>query len=300
MEQTSRERVLDEIRAELARYNPLEQACVPLEVIVEASVRLIDEPGTGYRVVDDQGRPRTRVVDGSTIDLTIRDLVAEIRDAHPMLFEPVETRSAADVPDGFAILPAAATEPPEPGEPVETRSAGDVADGFASLPAAADGPPKPAALRRPGRLWHRARRTVVTAALVGSALTVYVQAFPIQPDRTTGALATGTVAAASARAGGMGQGPLGFQGGALLSARRGGETARVGDLPGVTVRFHQLALAAPGLDLRGSAPAAAPQPVPPPPLPGQLEAARKRMELRLQAQDARLRVVVLKSICKGC
>src|SRR4051812_37306134 len=98
MEQMLRERVLDEIRTQLARYRPLEQAWMPLALIAETSIRLTEgQAGDGYKVVDAQGRPRTKAVGGRTADLTIVDLVAEIREAHPTLFEPIETQPVAHV-----------------------------------------------------------------------------------------------------------------------------------------------------------------------------------------------------------
>jgi hypothetical protein len=82
-----RERIRNEIREELAKHQPVETARMALELLAEISIRFVEEDGSArYQVLDQNGRPRTKVVDGKAVDLAIPDLVAELRDKHPMLF----------------------------------------------------------------------------------------------------------------------------------------------------------------------------------------------------------------------
>ena len=91
----SKQRVRDEIRAELAKQNPIESARGPLELIAETSICLIEDGGEiRYQVVDSEGKPRTKVKDGAAADLTIQDVVAELREAHPTLFRSVQSEDA--------------------------------------------------------------------------------------------------------------------------------------------------------------------------------------------------------------
>jgi hypothetical protein len=84
-----RERIRNEIREELAKHKPVETARMALELLAEISIRFVEEDGSaGYQVLDQNGRPRAKVVDGKAVDLTIPDLVAELRDKHPTLFQP--------------------------------------------------------------------------------------------------------------------------------------------------------------------------------------------------------------------
>src|SRR4051812_33832821 len=84
-----RERIRDEIREELAKHKPVETARMALELLAEISIRFVEEDGSaGYQVLDQNGRPRTKVVDGKAVDLAIPDLVADLRDKHPTLFQP--------------------------------------------------------------------------------------------------------------------------------------------------------------------------------------------------------------------
>ena len=91
----SKQRVRDEIRAELAKQNPIESARGPLELIAETSIRFIEDGGEiRYQVVDNEGKPRTKVKNGAAADLTIQDVVAELREAHPTLFRSAQSEDA--------------------------------------------------------------------------------------------------------------------------------------------------------------------------------------------------------------
>jgi hypothetical protein len=82
--------------------------------------------GTPFRgrILDEKGQRRTRVEDGQEVDLTIADLVTELQQQHPRLFDdhagetPVPLRS--DERDWLLIAPA--SEEPPPG-PVKSGSA---------------------------------------------------------------------------------------------------------------------------------------------------------------------------------
>ena len=73
--------------------------------------------GTPFRgrILDEKGQRRTRVEDGQEVDLTIADLVTELQQQHPRLFDdhagetPVPLRS--DERDWLLIAPAS-EEPP--------------------------------------------------------------------------------------------------------------------------------------------------------------------------------------------
>lgn len=91
------ERLREIIRAEIARANPLEESRRALELIVETSVRAEETPdGLKIAVVDQEGRRRTTRKDGREVDLTIPDLVEELRQRHPRLFAaPIQGAQAA-------------------------------------------------------------------------------------------------------------------------------------------------------------------------------------------------------------
>src|SRR3954467_3663350 len=137
-----REQVLEEVRTELARYNPLDEARVPLELIAETSIRVTeadpgsDRPGT-CRIIGETGERRTKVVGGQPVDFTIKDLVAEIRESHPTLFQSVETQPVVAPATGATArvsVPAA-----EGGVPAAHERARPVAPGEAK---SATGPAK--------------------------------------------------------------------------------------------------------------------------------------------------------------
>jgi len=106
------ERLRELIRNEVARANPVEESRRALELIVETSVRYQDTPaGLRIAVLDDQGRPRTKRTDGDEVDLTIQDLIGELRSKHPRLFAPPVREGATAV--AAARTGRAAVEPPE-------------------------------------------------------------------------------------------------------------------------------------------------------------------------------------------
>src|SRR3954469_2402858 len=108
-----RERIRNEIREELAKHQPVETARMALELLAEISIRFVEEDGSaGYQVLDQNGRPRTKVVDGKAVDLTIPDLVAELRDKHPTLFQ---------LADDAGLPKAGPTS--DIGQPAEARAA---------------------------------------------------------------------------------------------------------------------------------------------------------------------------------
>jgi endonuclease YncB( thermonuclease family) len=75
------------IRAEVARAHPVAESRRALELIVETSLRYEDTPeGLKIAAVDHEGRRRTVRRDGREVDLTIGDLIAELRQQHPRLF----------------------------------------------------------------------------------------------------------------------------------------------------------------------------------------------------------------------
>lgn len=84
---TSREQLQALIRAEIDRQRPVAVARRTLELLVESAIRRHDAP-PGYQVVDRDGRPRTRMMAGEALPLTLSDLVDELRRQHPTLFQP--------------------------------------------------------------------------------------------------------------------------------------------------------------------------------------------------------------------
>lgn len=122
---SARERARGEIRAELARQRPIEDARVALELIAESALRFpVDAGPLGYRVVDENGAPRVTTRDGVVADFTIRDLVADLRLKHPTLFKPTAPH-AADEPD--AAAPSAPAQPPPPRDWLMVKEAGPAA-----------------------------------------------------------------------------------------------------------------------------------------------------------------------------
>ncbi|MEH3145367.1 MAG: hypothetical protein PGN34_08460 [Methylobacterium frigidaeris] len=118
------------IRAEIDRQHPVEGARRTLELLVESSTRPIGE-APGYRVVDRDGKPRSRGEAGRTQPVTLADLVGELRRQHPGMFRVVSPSPAApSPPQPSPPLPAPAPAPAAPA----------VAEGSRSRPPV-DGPP---------------------------------------------------------------------------------------------------------------------------------------------------------------
>jgi len=83
------------IRAEVDKLNPTEDARRPLELIVESSVRYADVDGAlAITVVDSKGQPRTVEKNGRTVEMTIYDLLEELRLSHRMLFRQTARNNA--------------------------------------------------------------------------------------------------------------------------------------------------------------------------------------------------------------
>lgn len=106
----SRDQVREMLRAELSKHRPIGDARRPLELIAETSLRFVDNGPMSYQVVDYSGKPRTIVRDGQTVDMTIEDLVTELRGKHPALFE----RVPADPAEASRPAPVHAVRTPEP------------------------------------------------------------------------------------------------------------------------------------------------------------------------------------------
>jgi len=113
------------IRDALDRHKPLDMARRSLELIAETSIRPVEDGGRlRFQVVDAAGEPRMVVRDGRTAEMTVDDLVAEMREKHPTLFgvAPSAAEAAATpprpAPDRPA--PAAATPAERPGAQVVT------------------------------------------------------------------------------------------------------------------------------------------------------------------------------------
>lgn len=119
---TSREQLQALIRAEIDRQRPVAVARRTLELLVESAIRRLDA-APGYQVVDRDGRPRTRLVGGEALPLTLSDLVDELRRQHPTLFQPPAPAGPAPAPaetprDWIVVRPAEpapqASAPPRP------------------------------------------------------------------------------------------------------------------------------------------------------------------------------------------
>lgn len=124
VKKTAREQVQEEIRAEIAKQDPIEGARTALEILAETSVQFIEDGGPiRYRIVGPDGEPRTTLNNGKAVDLTIRDIVAELREKHPTLFRSRPEGSdlsqdgvgqeAAGSTDTTADMPPAPARPPE-------------------------------------------------------------------------------------------------------------------------------------------------------------------------------------------
>lgn len=108
---TLRKNVRDLIRTEIAKHDPIGEASLPLELIAETSVRFIETDAVArYEIVDEAGNPRTKVLDGQVVPVTVPDLVAELRQKHPTLFKAprpeADAASSAEAPAGSSSLQA--------------------------------------------------------------------------------------------------------------------------------------------------------------------------------------------------
>ncbi|WP_230529913.1 thermonuclease family protein [Microvirga roseola] len=141
-----REEVRAVIRQEVDRLNPTADARRPLELIIESSLRYSLVDGTlRITVIDPKGRPRMIDKDGRSIEFTIRDLLDELRESHPVLFQQSRALSpepAAEAPPPLENpivheRPVAAPPPPQPEKP--RRDWLNVDSGEASREAASAG-----------------------------------------------------------------------------------------------------------------------------------------------------------------
>lgn len=158
----ARDRARGEIRAELARQRPIDDARVALELIAESALRFpLDAGPLGYRVVDENGNPR-RTPDGRATEFTIRDLVADLRRKHPTLFKPTPP-GAADEPEA---APAVAASAPAARDWLIVKDAGAAAEiEQAGAGKTSDAAPAP----RSAEWIDRARRSAGTASVVVTA-----------------------------------------------------------------------------------------------------------------------------------
>ena len=153
------DRVREIIHAEVGRANPVAEARRALELIVETSLRHEERDGElRVTVIDDAGRRRTRVVDGREVDLTIADLVAELRGKHPTLFrvppaagEPSERHARSATPEETATAAKPERSPANPRDPAAAEPGPPVRDvlSVASAPAGESFRPE-AGANRPG------------------------------------------------------------------------------------------------------------------------------------------------------
>jgi endonuclease YncB( thermonuclease family) len=167
------DRVRELIHAEVGRANPVAESRRALELIVETSLRYFEKDGElRLTVIDDEGRRRTRMQGGREVDLTIADLVAELRGKHPALFgvsrpavgepseggptftTPAEKTAAASSPESSPANPrdAAAAEPSPPMRDVLSL-ASVTADETSLDPIGARRPSRSVDLAAQGRAW---------------------------------------------------------------------------------------------------------------------------------------------------
>jgi endonuclease YncB( thermonuclease family) len=100
----------DVIRAEIDRINPTDDAHRALELIVESSVRPSEVDGElKLTVIDQNGQPRTRETNGQQTDLTLHDLLDELRVRYPVLFKPSKTEAVPA--DGSEVPPQKREKP---------------------------------------------------------------------------------------------------------------------------------------------------------------------------------------------
>jgi endonuclease YncB( thermonuclease family) len=130
---TPRDRLRRLISEELDRRRPLEVSRSTLELLAETSVHLAEKDGElAYTVVDGEGNPRTRHENGRPVALSIRDLVAELHEKHPTLFEPEQ----AAQPAGEEEAPARSGTGPGGRDWLDVAGVGKAPDEASSAPAA--------------------------------------------------------------------------------------------------------------------------------------------------------------------
>ncbi|TNC11407.1 hypothetical protein FF100_20000 [Methylobacterium terricola] len=131
---TSREQLQALIRAEIDRQRPVAVARRTLELLVESATRRHDAP-PGYQVVDRDGRPRTRMVAGEALPLTLGDLVDELRRQHPTLFQPPAAPAApAEAPRDWIVVQPATSPAPSPAPAPRPDRLARLRDALGTLP----------------------------------------------------------------------------------------------------------------------------------------------------------------------
>jgi hypothetical protein len=87
----------NEIKSELAKLNPLDDARDAIELLAGKSVRTKMVDGkVAVEVLDTNGNPRIKDVQGAPF--TIADLLTEVRDSRPSLFKPEDKRGMGTTP----------------------------------------------------------------------------------------------------------------------------------------------------------------------------------------------------------
>jgi endonuclease YncB( thermonuclease family) len=119
---TGRDRIESMIRAEIDRRRPLDLSREALILMAMAQIRVGEDGGDDFEILDSQRKPRVMIRDGRETAATIPDLVDDLAAAHPLLFEPPRT----DVKPGPAqrdwllvTNDAAPPGPPPTEEPLE-------------------------------------------------------------------------------------------------------------------------------------------------------------------------------------
>jgi len=94
-----------QIKSEVAKANPLDDARDAVELLVSKFVRTSMKDGkVVVDVLDTNGNPRIKDVNGTPF--TVADLVAEIRESRASLFKPEEKRGMGITPGNNATPPA--------------------------------------------------------------------------------------------------------------------------------------------------------------------------------------------------
>jgi len=93
-----RQRMRAVIHAEVDKLNPTDDARRALELIIESSLRPSEVDGDlKLTVIDGNGEPRLMEKDGEKVPFTLQDLLAELRNLHPVLFKsPPRPQPAPD------------------------------------------------------------------------------------------------------------------------------------------------------------------------------------------------------------
>jgi endonuclease YncB( thermonuclease family) len=154
---TPQERVRALVRAEVARARPRESSRNAIELIVESAARASAD---GVVVLDARGEPRFLDRNGGRVPFTVADLVEQLRQQHPRLFESADPPPAPPTPrDWLTLVPPAETKA-QPGPAPEPPKPPAAPVHVPPLPAAAISipPEAPAVEARPGRPAQTRRR----------------------------------------------------------------------------------------------------------------------------------------------